>query len=295
MKATVPVLRPYRLDLNAAALRRAPANAVDLATPDGRYLRALSTGNDVNVVDVRQPVEGALDVRINGRNGARHLATVATMLGANVDVERWYVRARPFPWLDTLARRFRGVKPPRYPTLWEALCHGIVFQQLSIHAGAAIMRRLVTALSRPVSYEGFTLYPFPSTDAVLRASEPRLQSLGLSRNKAAYVKDAAAAIASGDLSQERLERLSTAEAAIELGKIRGIGPWSSAVILLRGLGRLDTFPLNDSGVARGLLALSGDRPIEIEPVLTALGDVRGMLYFHLLLARTWAGDEDRVL
>ena len=86
----------------------------------------------------------------------------------------------------------------------------------------------------------------------------------------------------------------TVEAAIELGKIRGIGPWSSAVILLRGLGRLDAFPMGDSGVARGLLALSGDHPIEIEPVLAGLDDVRGMLYFHLLLARTWKGDEDRI-
>ncbi|MGZ3510494.1 MAG: hypothetical protein ACXVAC_19240, partial [Vulcanimicrobiaceae bacterium] len=67
--------------------------------------------------------------------------------------------------------------------------------------------------------------------------------------------------------------------------VRGIGPWSAAVVLLRGFGRLDTFPMGDSGVARSIRLLTGDPNAQVDGVLEALGPTRGMLYFHLLLGR----------
>ena len=70
-----------------------------------------------------------------------------------------------------------------------------------------------------------------------------------------------------------------------LCRIKGIGPWTATVILLRGLGRLDVFPIYDSSVARNLAFVAGAAPFDIDRVLTALGPQRGMLYYHLLLAR----------
>ena len=37
-----------------------------------------------------------------------------------------------------------------------------------------------------------------------------------------------------------------------LMELPGIGPWSAALVLLRGFGRLDVFPPGDVGAARGL-------------------------------------------
>jgi DNA-3-methyladenine glycosylase II len=120
---------------------------------------------------------------------------------------------------------------------------------------------------------------------VLGASPRELRSIGLSRMKASYLMSAAESVTAGMVSENQIEHLSTADALHELCKLRGIGPWSAAVILLRGFGRLDVFPLGDSGVARGIKALAAGRPIEIDKVLSELGAMRGMLYFHLLLAR----------
>ena len=69
-----------------------------------------------------------------------------------------------------------------------------------------------------------------------------------------------------------------------LRRIKGIGPWT-AVILLRGLGRLDVFPANDSSVASNIALAAGSAPLDVQSVLDALGPQRGMLYFHLLLGR----------
>jgi len=72
--------------------------------------------------------------------------------------------------------------------------------------------------------------------------------------------------------------------------IKGIGPWTAAVILLRGLGWIDVFPGKDSGVATNATLVAG-RPVNVERLVEQLGPQRGMLYFCLLLARLDARGE----
>jgi DNA-3-methyladenine glycosylase II len=101
--------------------------------------------------------------------------------------------------------------------------------------------------------------------------------------KARALRGLAGKIASGELREEDLEPLPTPEAMRVLEAQPGIGPWTAGLILLRGLGRLDVFPGGDAGAARGLRSLLGDE--DPAAALAALGPYRGMLYFHLLLAR----------
>jgi DNA-3-methyladenine glycosylase II len=285
----LPVRTPYRLDLTVEALRRLSENIVDVVTRDGRYLRALHTSDRIAVVEVRQVNAEEIEVRCTGTTSPELISTVQHMLGTEADLRAWYARVRAIPWLAQLAKRLHGVKPPCYPDLWEAICHGIVFQQLSIGAAGSIMKRLVAAVATPVAHDGVTLYPFPRPRALLEAREATLRAAGLSARKAEYLRSAARAALDGTLDVRHIERLPTLEAALELSKLRGIGPWSAAVVLLRGLGRLDTFPLKDSGVARSLKKLSGDPQVDLDAVLAGLGDVRGMLYFYLLLGNKPSG------
>jgi DNA-3-methyladenine glycosylase II len=209
---------------------------------------------------------------------------VRRLLGTDADLHEWYERSANIAWLHPLARKLTGLKPPRYPTLWEACAHAIVFQQISIYAGAAIMRRLVESLAQSVVAGAVRGRIFPEAERWLAAPEAALREAGLSRTKLAHLRSAADAFVTGSVSEERLERLPTPEAAEALCAIRGIGPWSASVALLRGLGRLDVFPLRDSGVTRSVLHVAGGG-IDLDGALDTLGPVRGMLYFHLLLGR----------
>lgn len=226
-----------------------------------------------------------LEVRIIGPGSRSRLETVKRMLGVDIDLRHWYQRASEFPWLADVADRLRGLKPPRYPDLWEALCHSIVFQQLSITAGAAIMKRFVEYFSAPIDHDGIRLHPFPLPAAIVTAQEKTLRGLGLSRMKGSYLQAVAHTILDGRIREDVLQSVSTPEAAAQLMKLRGIGPWSAAVVLLRGLGRLDAFPLRDTGVAASIVLLSGNHSTRADTVLDRLGDMRGMLYFHLLVGR----------
>ncbi len=284
---TLAVSSPYRLDLSADALRRLAANSVDALDDAGTvYRRAFSDDRGTHVIHVSQPGARSINVQIDGPGGECRLATVERMLGMRVKLTQWYKRVEPYPWLAYLARELRGLRPPRYPTLWEALAHAIVFQQISIHAAGAIMRRVVETLGTPVAAGALELYPFPGPLAVLSADDLVLRNAGLSANKISHLRSAATSLLHGAISEERIESLPSAQAAEELARVRGIGPWSAAVVLLRGFGRLDVFPRNDSGVARSIRMLSGDPHLDVEQMLEHLGPAKGMLYFHLLLGRT---------
>jgi DNA-3-methyladenine glycosylase II len=131
---------------------------------------------------------------------------------------------------------------------------------------------------------GAACVAFPPPARWLAAGEEALRGAGLSRNKVAHLRSVASAIEDGELDEAAIEALPTTDASAKLCEVRGIGPWSAAVILLRGFGRLDIFPLRDSGVARSVALLAG-ADTDLDALLRALGPVRGMLYFHLLLGR----------
>jgi DNA-3-methyladenine glycosylase II len=291
-----PVAPPYRLDLTVSVLRRLSTNVVDVLTSDGQYVRALGGSGEPVIARVTQVHAEALAFTLDGddREHARSLALVRRILGVDRDQTHFDRAAAGIAWLKPLAERMRGVKPPRYPTLWEACVNAIVFQQISLLAASAIMRRLIIALGRSVDSEGVALYTFPTVESVRGAEDDLLHAAGLSLGKAAALRRAADAVATGALDEAVLEQRASTDAAALLCGIKGIGPWTATVILLRGLGRLDVFPMNDTSVARNLAVVSGAAPIDIEGALHALSPQQGMLYYHLLLARLEAlGDVGR--
>jgi DNA-3-methyladenine glycosylase II len=287
------VAAPFRLDLTVSALRRLSTNIVDVLTSDGQYIRAFESAHGSVVARVTQLNPGALTVTIDGdlREHKCALALVTRMLGIDRDVAHFSRAAERIPWLSALAERMRGVRPPRYPTLWEACVNAIVFQQISLHAASAIMRRLILALGRPVDSEGVVVYSFPTAEGFLGADDDVLRAAGVSPGKLSTLRRVAESLAAGALDKAILEERASPEAAALLCGIKGIGPWTATVILLRGLGRLDVFPMNDSSVARNLSMVSGSDRIDVESTLDSLSPQQGMLYYHLLLARLEARDD----
>lgn len=292
----VDVAAPYRLDLTVSVLRRLSTNIVDVLTQQGQYVRALGGFHEPVVVSVAQERPAALAVTIEGQAAEhpRALSVVRRMLGVDRELSHFDRAAGGIPWLRLLAVRMRGVKPPRYPTLWEACVNAIVFQQVSLVAASSILRRVILALGAPIEHGDMAIRAFPSVESFEGTSDVVMRAAGLSTNKLAALRRVAHALRSGALDEAALEERPSPDAAALLCRIKGIGPWTATVILLRGLGRLDVFPMNDSSVARNLAFVAGSGSLDIDRVLTALGPQRGMLYYHLLLARLDArGDVGR--
>lgn len=283
MVTTLAVRTPYRLDLTANALRRLSTNVVDRF--DGStYRRVLGDAAKPALLSVRQSAPDRLDVEISGAAYDPEVL-VTRMLGIGVDLSPFYRASKAIGWLEPLVRRARGVKPPRYPSVWEACVNAIVYQQVSIHAAGAILRRVIERYALAVTVDDTVLHAFPPPQAIVDADAVELRGLGLSINKVTSLRAVGRAILEGQIDEASLTELPTGELMTSLAAHRGIGPWTAAVIALRGFGRLDLFPMNDSGVARSVRELSGEAAVDVGELAARLGEQRGMLYYHLLLGR----------
>jgi DNA-3-methyladenine glycosylase II len=279
------------LDLTVWTLRRRAANQID-RWDGSTYRRSLHVGGALSQISLTQsgsPAEPSLHVRVEGIAKSRAAMTrlehlLDRMLGLRVDLAPFYHMAAAHPRLEQLAQRFRGMKPPRFPTLFEALLNGISCQQVSLEAGLSILNRLVGAYGQST---GDIAHAFPRPEDLAVAELPALQSLGYSRQKSFSILQLAHATVGGGLDLEKLRDLDDAAAVAELIKLRGVGRWTAEYVLLRGLGRLGVFPADDVGGRNGLREwLGGGAPLDYASANQAVSGWQpyaGLLYFHLLL------------
>lgn len=282
-------IAPFRLDLTAWALRRRAINGLDRW--DGRtYARTLAIGDravDIEVTQAGSPGRPALRVVVHGAAGrvvrTAVTAALSRALGLGIDLADFYRMAHADARLGPLVERFRGVKPPRFPTVFEAIVNGIACQQLSLTVGIMLLGRLceLCGLRSP---DGRPAFPRPKDIAALTAAS--LRGLGFNRNKARALLELARAV-EGGFDLEALADLDDQAVVERLVALRGIGRWTAEYVLLRGLGRLSMFPGDDVGARTNLARWMKLRtPLDYERVrqLARRWDpYPGFLYFHLLL------------
>lgn len=285
-------LPPFRLDLTAWALRRRPRNAIDRW--EGHAYHRVLVVRDVPVeVTVQQagpPEAPRLQVTVVGPPLSRtSISEVARalhlLLGTQTDLRGFYRLARGDGRLRSLVDRFRGLKPPRFPSLFETLVNGVACQQISLTMGIELLNRLARTYGPRVEAKDACGFPRPETLAQL---EPEaLRRLGCSRQKSRAIIELARAVLSRELDCESLAALSDEPAATHLRGLHGVGRWTAEYVLLRGLGRLHVFPGDDVGARNTLQRWLGrTKPLDYAHVPRALGKWKpygGLIYFHLLL------------
>jgi DNA-3-methyladenine glycosylase II len=285
---------PFRLDLTVWALRRRSRNLIDRW--DGQtYRRVIVVG--------RRPIE--VEVRQRGSASQPHLAVTATpsvrtvadrrrvtealdrLLGLRIDLTDWYGMAGRDARLRPLAHAFRGMKPPRFPSLFEALVNAIACQQLSLEVGLTLLNRLASVSSVPAGTQLDGAYPFPTAFDVARLSGEQCREIGFSRQKTRALLELAGLIVKGRLNLEDIATRDDGIVRQRLLALRGIGRWSAEYVLLRGLGRLDVFPGDDVSAQKRLAEWLGrSRALDYGGVIRAVErwqPYAGLVYFHLLL------------
>ena len=283
---------PFRLDLTVQALRRRAINAVDRW--DGTtYRRMLVMGQrplGIEVVQITPSEWPMLEVTASGPSlppCTRFVAMSALtrLLGVDRYLDDFYRAAADDPGLGKLARQFRGLKPPRFPTVFEALINAFACQQVTLSLGLQLLNRLAATCAR--GRDVADAYAFPTPDDLAALEPDELRALGFSRQKGLAIITLARAVAAGHVDLDELESLDDAAAVARLRTLRGVGRWTAEYVLLRGLGRLHVFPGDDVGARNNLQRWLGLlEPLDYEAVQRVLArwqPFQGLVYLHLLL------------
>jgi len=132
------------------------------------------------------------------------------------------------------------------------LLRTIIGQQVSVAAAASIWGRMEGAFGT-----------MADVAPLAGASDETLRAVGLSRQKAGYVRSLAGEVASGRLDFTALPA-DDEDAIAALTRIKGIGRWSAEIYLLFAEGRPDIWPAGDLAVQAeiGRLFCHPERPSE---------------------------------
>ena len=277
----------FRLDLVVWALRRRAHNEVD-RFDGGRYRRVLCLAGEPAEVTIRQDsAAGTLIAELRGPAGpAGARPVLERMLGLGADLRGFYRVAASDARLDTLAARFRGVRPPCFPTVFEAVVNAVACQQLSLDVGIHLLNRLARRFG-PAIPGPVTRYGFPPPDRLAGAQPADLRALGFSTAKARTIIAVAGQAAAGTLDLEALRAASDDQAKGILLGLPGIGRWSAEYVMLRGLDRYHVLPGDDVAARNNLrrrFGLSEDAGYDAVATLSRRWQpYAGLVYFHLLL------------
>lgn len=255
---------PYSLDLTGVRFARFKDEIVDrvqtkqyqrLLSADGQF--ALATVTDTGTTTKPQlqvEMQGPRTVDLDRPEFAVQLRHV---LCTDLNLKPFYRYSKTDELLAAITPRFRGLKLPASPTVFEALVMAVLSQQVNLTFAYAIKRELVETFGAQWKANGETYYAFPRPERFAGEKPDSLLRFRLSNAKAATLVRLGEAFASGALKEEELAALPDEEVVERLIQMKGIGRWSAEIALWRGLARSDAFPGGDLGVvkylAQGLL------------------------------------------
>jgi len=285
---------PFRLDLTVWALRRRAHNQIDQwdGTTYTRVLLVDQVPVKVGVSQLHPASSPQLLVNVWSPEPGERLSTwvkevLQRMLGFSLDLTGFYAVAQHDPTVSPLVQRFVGMKPPRFPSLFEALLNAFACQQVTLDVGLLLLNRLAETYGMPFADGQGVHRAFPRPDAIASASIEDLRALGFSRQKARAMLELATRLTQEPHALSLLEGMTNEEGSLALTSLRGVGRWTAEYVLLRGLGRLEMFPGDDVGAQRNLqrlLHLAEKPTYETIKALTApWSPYAGLIYFHLLL------------
>jgi DNA-3-methyladenine glycosylase II len=147
------------------------------------------------------------------------------------------------PVLGELIQRVGPYEMREGRNAFEVMLRTIVSQQLSGKAAESIYGRLATAMGSRS----------PKPEHLLVLNEEQLRACGLSRSKAAYVRNVAEHFGENRYTLRSFDKLEDEAVIDALTSIKGVGEWSAHIFLMFALRRADVFPIGDLGLRKGMM------------------------------------------
>lgn len=165
--------------------------------------------------------------------------------------------------------------------VYESLLSSIVSQQLSTKAAATIYDRFLSQFENR--------NPLP--ELLLLKSQEELRAVGLSYQKAGYIKNIAEHFLNNPKDHKYWQKRSDKEIIDELTSIKGVGVWTVQMMLMFTLKREDVFPINDLIIRNSVIHYykieeKGKSQIErIEKIVSKWSPYKSIACYYLWAAK----------
>jgi DNA-3-methyladenine glycosylase II len=146
---------------------------------------------------------------------------------------------------QAITRLDTEIQPELSIDIYHSLLGSIVSQQLSTKVVKIIWNR----------FTDLFVDGYPDSESLLSKEHEVLRGIGLSNNKANYVKNVAEFNLSNDMSFDYLQEKSDEEIIEYLTQIKGVGRWTVQMILMFPMDRPNVFPSNDLGIQNAMKKL----------------------------------------
>ncbi|HET9992639.1 MAG TPA: hypothetical protein VFQ65_29095 [Kofleriaceae bacterium] len=245
MKLVIPTIQPFSFDQTLAfACRFAPLETAAIVEPD-RLVAAFAHRGVAWACELSAP-HGKLTLTVAEGAPAHVVDRAVDLVGARDDLRAFYAIAAGDPAMAPIVRELHGLHQVRFLGLEEIAVYCVMMQRTPIKVAATYKQRFLARFGLPVEVDRSAA----GAERTLRAM-PELADLA--RIPAADIADAighrgkaeriATVVREVDrIGEDFLAGAPYAAARDALLAIPGIGPFSAAAILLRGLGRTDELP-----------------------------------------------------
>ncbi|SEI73954.1 DNA-3-methyladenine glycosylase II [Dyadobacter koreensis] len=180
-------------------------------------------------------------------------AYIIEWLDLDRDVSFFYKLLNSDERLSYMTLSFAGLRLVGIPDLFEALCWGIIGQQINLTFAYKLKRRLVEKYGTQMEFENEAYHIFPSCEVLAKADLQDLKAMQFSSKKAEYIIGLAQIFTDGKLSKGILKLLPDVAARQKaLTSIKGIGVWTANYALMKCLKEQTSIPYGDTGLMQAL-------------------------------------------
>ncbi len=147
--------------------------------------------------------------------------------------------------LKKLIEQHGVFKLEKKKNLYLYLCYSIMSQQLSTKVARVIRQRFLDL------YGGKE----PAPQQIVDMPFEKLRGIGLSNAKVNYVQNVARFEIEQGMDHKKLGKMSNDEVIVYLTQIKGVGRWTTEMLLMFALSREDVFALDDLGLQQAVIGL----------------------------------------
>ena len=161
-------------------------------------------------------------------NGLRH--EISRRYSFELDLSEFNRRFRDDPQLGPALRRWRGMRPMDYCSLYEGIIICIVLQNATVRRTVSMLQALFEAYGALLVYDDREHYCYWPPSALDRVTEQDLRDLKVGY-RAKNIKKVTDAFATGVIDESEFRRKSREGQREDLGRLYGLGPASIGYIL----------------------------------------------------------------